>query len=489
MKARTLLAGSVATWLVVAAAARAEAPKGSPEKLAHRVWAVADLVLDKHIDPPARQQMLLDGVKALYRASGRTPPPELGARVSALTDEAGLAPLLAEAWPAASAKLPHRGVDPDTPEDVVLRGMLGHGEGVFGGDGYLSAREKKAHEVIAGNRYVGTGVQIRYDQKVGLAQIVNPFPGGPCRKAGGRPNDLILSIDGVDMHGKPLRDFVKRLQGEAGTSVTAVVRQPKEKETRTLNMVRGVIPFASALGWKRKGEESWTFRLGTDSPVGYLRLSDVKVSTAHELRRLETAVRGEGVQALVLDLRFTSGDDLGHAALVADALLDGGLMWKVRDRSGRVKEVKADRDCLFRDLPLVVLVGRHTGPAGEAVAAALQDNRRAVVVGEMTQGRDGVTSVLPAPDGEGAVVIRTAVRERARPAKGADGEDAGSAVRPDQYVAAERKLDEPLMRWFQQQESPEPDPSVQPPDDPQLTRAVAAAREKLAKKDGGSHGA
>jgi C-terminal peptidase prc len=469
--------------------ARAEAPADRPVTLAHRAWVITDLVLARHIDPPARQQMLLGGVKALYRAAGRTPPPELAAQVSAVADESQLAALLGRVWPKAAAP------DPDgSLEDHMVGGLLGPREGRGEGDAYLPPQALKAHQVLTGNRYVGTGVQIGYDQKEKLAQIINPFPGGPCRKAGGKPGDLIVSIDGHDMKGAPLREFVKRLQGEEGTPVTAVVRQPKSKETRTLNMIRGVIPFASVLGWQRKGEDSWSFRIAPDSPVGYLRVSDINVSTPHQLRRLEPLVRAEGVRAVVLDMRFTAGSDMGHAALTADALLDGGVMWRVRDRAGHVKEYKADRDSLFRDMPLAVLAGPHTERMAEAVVAALQDNHRAVVVGEPTRGNTAVTTLIPAPDGQGALLLRTGVRERVGTNKTSDGDDPGllpgpASVRPDYAVAFDGKLMGPLHAWSLQQEVPEPDPSVKPPHDPQLVKAVAALRAALEKKGGGARGA
>ncbi len=486
MNAKTLLTCSLLSCLGLVSWIQADAPTERATKLAHRAWILTDLILEKHIDPPARQQMLLGGIKALYRAAGQTAPAELGAKVSAVTDETQLASLLASAWPKED-----KSRDPElSAENVMLRGLFGTSEGIFSeSDAYLSARDLKSHQVLTGNRYVGTGVQIGYDKKEKVAQIINPFPGGPMRKAGGRPGDLILSIDGKDMKGAPLRDFVKRLQGEEGEPVTVVVRQPRDTQTRTLKIIRGVIPFAAVMGWQRKGEDSWSFRIAPDSAVGYLRISDLNVSTPHQLRRLEPLVRADGVRALVLDMRFTRGSDMGHAALTADALLDGGVLWRVRDRSGHVKEYKADRDCLFRDMPIAVLAGPQTGAMAEGVVAALKDNHRAVIVGEPTAGNTAITSLIPAPDGEGALLIRTATRERPAALKDVQEMPNPTSIQPDHAVAFDRKLMGPLQRWFTQQELPETDPSVKPPEDPQLAKAIAVLRATLASKGGSGHGA
>src|SRR5262249_51698315 len=149
----------------------------------------------------------------------------------------------------------------------------------------------------------GTGIQIRWNEQEKLTQIAVPFPGGPARKAGARPNDLIVAVDGKDVKGVPLGKIVKRLQGEDGTPVSMTVRQPGQKEARTLDMIRGVIPFSSCAGYRRLGEESWSFKVDPDAPVGYLRVMDMNASTLLELRKLEPVIRDQGVQALVLDLR------------------------------------------------------------------------------------------------------------------------------------------------------------------------------------------
>ena len=450
---------------------------------ARRAWAITDLVLEKDIDPPARQQMLLHGLKLLLNQAPERTIPNLSGRVSTVTTPKQFAALLAEAWPKDAAPA-DADDDEKRPETILcrglFRGMPEAGAGSRGGDfGYLTPHDRKVHETLAGNRYVGTGIQIRMAEKEKLAQIVVPFPGGPARKAGARPGDLIVAVDDRDMKGQTLREFVLRLQGEEGTNVSMTVRQPGESKTRRLPMVRGIIPFSSVLGYRRTGEESWSFRVDPQAEVGYLTLEDIHSSTLLELRHIEPLLREQGVRALVLDLRYCRGGQMRHAALVADGLIDGGVLWRVRDAHGKVKEYKADRDCLFRDMPMAVLVSEHTHGMARVLAAALQDRGRATLVGWPSEGSMRETSLVPLPDGQGALLLRTGKVERvARTDKAPQG-----ALVPDHRVGIERKEGETVLEWRQAQNSPEPKADAKPPSDPQLNKAVAVLREVLAKKD------
>jgi C-terminal processing protease CtpA/Prc len=284
----------------------------------------------------------------------------------------------------------------------------------------------------------------------------------------------------------PLSKVVEHVQGEEGTKVSLTVRQPGENKTRLLPMVRSVIPFSSVHGYRRTGEESWSFCCDSPLQICYLSIDDIKSSTLLELRKIEPLVRAEGAQALVLDLRFTRANDLRHAALIADGLLDGGILWRVRDSRGKIKEYKADRDCLFRDVPIVVLVGEYTGSMAAIVAAALQDRGRAIIVGEMPKAELTVTSLVYLPEESGAVLLRTGRIERSeRPAASEQQRLAAAKgiLWPDHLVAIERKEVGAVTDWMHQQESPEPKADAKPPSDPQLNKAIALLREALEKSD------
>jgi C-terminal peptidase prc len=479
---RSILPWLLAT-LIAATAGAAEPHSDRLDAAARQAWTITDLVLEKDLDPPARQEMLLHALKALFLQKKAQIPFDLSQRVSAVTTREQFAVLLAEAWPKDDAEAKRVG---DHCDEILFEGLLGWRDEGKDRHFYLAPSEVKRHEMFAGNRYVGTGIQIRHHEKEKLSQIVVPFAGGPARKAGARPGDLIVAVDDKSMKGLGLKEVVERLQGEDGSKVSMTVRQPDENKTRRLEMVRSVIPFASIHGYRRTGEESWSFRVEPKSAIGYLSLVEIKSSTLLELRKIEPMMRAEGVRAVVLDLRFTTGQDLRHAALLADGLVDGGILWRVRDKRGRAKEYKADRDCLFRDMPLAVLVGEYTSSLPAIVTAAFQDRRHALVVGEIPKAELTVSSLLYLPEERGAVRLQTGRVERIKGAATTELQrqaDSAGRLLPDHIVAIERKALGAVQEWRMQQESPEPKSDAKAPADPQLDKAVTLLRAALAQRE------
>jgi hypothetical protein len=239
-------------------------------------------------------------------------------------------------------------------------------------------------------------------------------------------------------------------------------------------MVREVIPFQSAMGFRRVAEEAFEFRPDQTVPAAYIRLEQLTSSTYHELRRLERQLNAQGNRALVLDLRRTQPGSIVHAAQVADAFLDGGLMWKVQDARGRVTEYKADRDCLFRDWPMVVLIDGTTVDTPAVVAAALQDRGRATLVGLPTAAGRMVKSLVPLPESMGGVNLVTGLVERIKPAL-------PPQVLPDHVVDLDAKRQEEMFAWHASQLAAEP-PAVKAPEDPQLDKALDLLRDALKEK-------
>ena len=185
-----------------------------PPDLARHVQEVTDTVLEHHIDPPARQQMILSGIKALYRAAGVPVPLGLGRRVSAVTTPEQLAALLEEVWPKSTAK----SVAAKELEEALLEGLLA---AVPGGAELMTAKESKVAEQMAGNRYVGIHIALGMDDKEKRPTMSERHRGRARRSGRGQGRaTCIEEVDGVDTKGMKLRDVVDRLRGDEGTDVT-----------------------------------------------------------------------------------------------------------------------------------------------------------------------------------------------------------------------------------------------------------------------------
>jgi carboxyl-terminal processing protease len=244
------------------------------------------------------------------------------------------------------------------------------------------------------------------------------------------------------------------------------VRQPAEKDVRTLTMVRSEVPFETVQGFRRQADDTWTYRIDPAKPVGYVWIKSIKSSTLHELREVERKLKADGIRSLIIDLRSSASMDdlLQHAALAADGLLDSGVLWRLRDKQNQVTEINADPECLFRAWPLAVLVNSETRSVCQAaLAAALQDQGRAFLVGEPPRCDGFVTSRVNLPDDQGALFLRTARLERA----------SGSAwpVRPDAPVALNPRQHDLIREWLRKKDLPAGS-ADEPPADPQLQKAI-----------------
>jgi carboxyl-terminal processing protease len=402
---------AIAAW-DCSGTARADGPAKPPPDLARRVLEVTDVVLEHHIDPPARQQMILSGIKALDQAAGAPVPAGLSRRVSAVMTREQLAARLADAWPKTSANP----VAVDQLEEALFSGML---ESVPGRADLVPARDRAVNEQFAGNRYVGIHIALGMDDQEKRPKLFDVLEGGPADRAGAKKDDLIEQIDGVDTKNMTLRQALDRLRGAEGTKVTILVRQPQEKQSRSMTLTRGQLPRTTVKGVRKRSSGGWDVRLEGADAVGYLRITEMTASTPHELRKMARQLESEGVRSLVIDLRGPlHGNAIHPAVLLADALLDRGPIGRVRTTQGE-ETYQADPDALFRGWPMAVLVDSTTSGTAEWVAAALQDNRRAVVVGMPTSssrsvpGDAVVTSTVPFGDGTWLATLVTGCLERA----------------------------------------------------------------------------
>ena len=300
----------------------------------------------------------------------------LGARVSAVSTPEQLGSLLSDLWPKNTVKA----VPANKLEEAFFAGLLAV---VPDGAELMTAKDRKVTEQIEGNRYVGIHIGLGMDEKEKQPILINVIEGGPADRAGVKVGDIVEEIDGVATKGVALRDVVDRLRGEEGTDVTIKVRQ----SGRTMKMTRGQLPRATIQGVRKRPNGDWDLRFdGLSDPIGYLKITDINASTPHEIRKLEQHLEAQGARALILDLRGVGHSNAVHpAVLLADCLLDQGAIGRVRTARGETN-YQADSDALFRGWPMAVLVNMNTAGTAEWLAAALQDNHRATIIGTPTHG-------------------------------------------------------------------------------------------------------
>ncbi|MFI5459738.1 MAG: S41 family peptidase [Isosphaerales bacterium] len=470
-----------------------------PPDLARRIGDITEAVLDHHIDPPARQQMILGGIKAVYKSAGLPVPLGLSRRVSALSTPDQLATLLVDIWPKSTAK----SVAATKLEEVLFDGLLAS---VPGGARLISAKDRTVEEQFAGNRYVGIHIALMTDPQEKRPSMAEVFVGGPADRAGARPGDLIEQINGVDTKGMDLRDAVDRLRGDEGTDVTIKVRQPKESKSRTMKITRGQLPHGTISGVRKRSAGGWDIRLNGPDPIGYLRITQVRASTPHELRKLVRQIEGQGDWGLILDLRGLGGTSLHEAVLLADSLLAGGVIGRVQTAQREVT-YRADSDALFGTSPIAVLVDQNTSGTAEWLAAALQDNHRAVIVGTPTfsatyttiagvEQRTDLRSMVTIGDGSWSIELTTGQLQRgdgrpisgeARvPQAGVRGSFLGTpdpakiktGVKPDHIVGG---TGTGTLRFAPPMREQRPDQEPSTANDKVLQEAVRLLRESLQK--------
>ncbi len=366
-----------------------------------RALHIIDLVLDNHLASPTRQEMLLNGTRGLLAAAKLPVPAGLSRRVSDLATREQSAAFLTEIW----SQAVRAGVASEEARQALDAGMLGN---LPGGVNVLPAKELKVAQSLQANQYVGIGIAL--SGKDG-AFTMNLFPNGPADKAGAKTGDQIEAIDGARTKGLKLPEVVDRLRGPEGSEVTLLLKRGDEQQT--LKITRGVVPRETVFGRNRSDDRSpWNYQVDPALPIAYVRIGEVGGSTVHELRQIEQKLRADEIKALIIDLQNEgNGTDPHYAVMLADALLAGGKIGAIR-QGEQVKEFTADPNCLFADWPLAVLVNEHTDGPVEWLAAALQDNRRAVIVGRSTSGNAWVTSQFDVPGTGEVLIVPTGTLER-----------------------------------------------------------------------------
>lgn len=272
--------------------------------------------------------------------------------------------------------------------------------------GYIAPNELHAFERRNEGDYTGVGLEIGYRR--GRLMVIAPIENSPAARAGVRPGDVILSVNGVDVEGLSVFDVEELLVGPPGSTVTLRVVHREDREPTELTMRRGPVHVSSVRGFARAAANEWDYWIDPARRFGYIRVSNFRNNTTAEFDRVLRRLLKQGVRGLILDLRFNPGGIMHEAIAMVDRFVDHGLILSTVTRRRAVDQFRAHRSGTVSDLPLAVLVNGGSASAAEIVSGSLQAHHRAAIVGERTFGKGSVQHVIHLTEHDAAVKLTTA---------------------------------------------------------------------------------
>jgi carboxyl-terminal processing protease len=237
-------------------------------------------------------------------------------------------------------------------------------------------------------RFRGVGIELNQLPN-GAVEVVTPIDGSPAFKAGVKAGDIILKVDGESVEGLRLPEVIKRITGEVGTEVTLTVRHLNGAE-QDLAMRRQDITLPTVRGYRRNADDTWEFLVWPDPKIAYLRITQFTPTTFAAAKPIIEKLLHEGMEGLILDLRWNPGGHLDQAVRLVDLFIDKGTIVVTRGRNRPEYRQEAGSSGTLPWFPLLVLVNEHSASAAEIVAGSLLDNKRAAVLGERTYGKGSV---------------------------------------------------------------------------------------------------
>lgn len=345
--------------------------------------------------------------------------------------------------------------------DGAVRGML---QGLDPHSEYLSRSDLEIFEGSTTGQFGGIGVEVEFSGDEVI--VIAPVEGSPADRAGIKPGDAVVALNGKPLIGIKPPDLVRLMRGELGTKLRLTIRNVSDKQLRDVVLLREKINVASVRPVLMKGG------------VAYFRIKAFQQGTHRELiRALGDILQRYGKPSgVVLDLRNNPGGLVSEATAVADEFLTEGTIYSTRHRGRILKESRAHSGGSFTRGPLVVLINEYSASAAELVAGALRDNGRAQLVGARTFGKGSVQTILDLSHGA-ALKLTTALyytpsgqTVQARGVKPHVAVDPGYVTGPNVLVLKESDLEGHLLAADNEQQD---EGRGAPPTNEQLHLGVA----------------
>ena len=232
-------------------------------------------------------------------------------------------------------------------------------------------------------KFGGLGIEV--SMEAGVVKVIAPMDDTPASKAGVKAGDYIVQINGEQVQGKTLMEAVKHMRGPVGTSIEITIRRKNLKKAKIFKIVREIIEVRSVVSKQIKNK------------IGYLRLRAFNENSGNQLKKEIVKIeKNKKTVGYILDLRNNPGGLLSQAIKISDFFLDNGEIVSTNGRKSKEnRKFFAQKGDKINGKPLIVLINNGSASASEIVAGALQDQKRAVLLGEATYGKGSVQSIIP----------------------------------------------------------------------------------------------
>ena len=249
--------------------------------------------------------------------------------------------------------------------------------------GYMSPEIFQETQTETSGKFGGLGIEV--SMEAGVVKVISPIDDTPAAKAGVKAGDYIVRIDGEQVQGKTLMEAVNLMRGPVGTPIEITVRRKGLKKAKIFQITREIIEIKSVVS-----------KL-IDKEIGYLRLRAFNENSGNQLKKeISKLEKNKKLVGYILDLRNNPGGLLSQAIKISDYFLDDGEIVSTRGRKSKEnRKFFAHRGDKINGKPLIVLINNGSASAAEIVAGALQDQKRAILLGETTYGKGSVQSIIP----------------------------------------------------------------------------------------------
>ncbi len=264
--------------------------------------------------------------------------------------------------------------------DAAINGVL---QSLDPYSAYMNPEIFEESQTETSGEFGGLGIEVSMES--GVVKVITPIDDTPAAKAGVKAGDYIVKINGEQVRGKTLMEAVNLMRGPVGTSIEITIRRKNLRKAKIIKIVREIIEIKSV------------FSKLVDDKVGYLRLRAFNENSSNQLKKeISKIEKNKKLSGYILDLRNNPGGLLSQAIEISDFFLNDGEIVSTKGRKTREnRKFFASKGDKIKGKPLIVLINNGSASASEIVAGALQDQKRAVLLGETTFGKGSVQSIIP----------------------------------------------------------------------------------------------